>query len=150
MDCSDFDPQLCIVQLTDFHFGEELQVNYHDRVDDILDTIKLSITSGTVLLLVTGDIAYSGKKKEYQSASLFFDYLIEQLGKPEYQLIVYLLPGNHDLQGPRKSTERFVDAQYDFDIKKMASFYKFLVILIIVLKQIVNNLYLKPFPTLQS
>lgn len=90
MDCSDFDPQLCIVQLTDFHFGEELQVNYHDRVDDILDTIKLSITSGTVLLLVTGDIAYSGKKKEYQSASLFFDYLIEQLGKPEYQLIVYL------------------------------------------------------------
>ena len=125
MDCSDFDPQLCIVQLTDFHFGEELQVNYHDRVDDILDTIKLSITSGTVLLLVTGDIAYSGKKKEYQSASLFFDYLIEQLGKPEYQLIVYLLPGNHDLQGPRKSTERFVDAQYDFDIKKMASFYKF-------------------------
>ena len=26
----------------------------------------------------------------------------------------------------------------------------FLVILIIVLKQIVNNLYLKPFPTLQS
>ena len=28
--------------------------------------------------------------------------------------------------------------------------YEFLVILIIVLKQIVNNLYLKPFPTLQS
>ena len=25
MDCSDFDPQLCIVQLTDFHFGEELK-----------------------------------------------------------------------------------------------------------------------------
>ena len=125
MDRNDFEPQLCIVQLTDFHFGEELQVNYHDRVDDILETIKSSITSGAVLLLVTGDIAYSGKKKEYQSASLFFDYLIEQLDKLEYRLIVYLLPGNHDLQGPRKSTERFVDTQYDLDVKKMASYYEF-------------------------
>lgn len=125
MDRNDFEPQLCIVQLTDFHFGEELQVNCHDRVDDILETIKSSITSGAVLLLVTGDIAYSGKKKEYQSASLFFDYLIEQLDKLEYRLIVYLLPGNHDLQGPRKSTERFVDTQYDLDVKKMASFYEF-------------------------
>lgn len=125
MDRNDFEPQLCIVQLTDFHFDEELQVNYHDRVDDILETIKSSITSGAVLLLVTGDIAYSGKKKEYQSASLFFDYLIEQLNKLEYRLIVYLLPGNHDLQGPRKSTERFVDSQYDLDVKNMASFYEF-------------------------
>ena len=35
------------------------------------------------------------------------------------------MPGNHDLQGPRKSTERFVDTQYDLDVKKMASFYEF-------------------------
>lgn len=41
MDCRDFDPQLCIVQLTDFHF-EELQGNYQKRVDDILVTIKIS------------------------------------------------------------------------------------------------------------
>ena len=125
MDCRVFDPQLCIVQLTDFHFGKELQGNYRNRVDDILGTIKTNIKSGTVLLLVTGDIAYSGKNNEYQSASLFFDYLFEQLGKLEYKLFVYLLPGNHDLQGPRKSTERFSDSQYDLDIKKMASFYKF-------------------------
>ena len=79
MDCRDFDPQLCIVQLTDFHFGKELQANSCKRADDILETIKTNIKSGTVLLLVTGDIAYSGKKNEYRSASLFFDYLVEQL-----------------------------------------------------------------------
>lgn len=75
MDCNDFDPQLCIVQLTDFHFGEELQSNYQKRVDDILETIKNSIKSGTVLLLVTGDVARTGKGSEYQSAAMFFDYL---------------------------------------------------------------------------
>ena len=125
MDCRDFDPQLCIVQLTDFHFGEELQANYRNRVDDILETIKNSIRSGTVLLLVTGDVARTGEKNEYKSASSFFDYLFEQLGKLEYELFVYLLPGNHDLRGPCKSIERFADAQYDLDIKKMASFYEF-------------------------
>lgn len=92
MDCRDFDPQLCIVQLTDFHF-EELQSNYQKRVDDILVTIKKSIKSGTVLLLVTGDVARTGKESEYQSAAMFFDYLIEQLNQPEYQLKVYILPG---------------------------------------------------------
>lgn len=40
MDCRDFDPQLCIVQLTDFHFGKELQSNYRNRADDILGTVK--------------------------------------------------------------------------------------------------------------
>ncbi len=125
MDCRDFDPQLCIVQLTDFHFGKELQANSCKRADDILETIKTNIKSGTVLLLVTGDIAYSGKKNEYRSASLFFDYLVEQLGKLEYHSKVYILPGNHDVQDPRKSTERFADSQYDLDIKKMASFYEF-------------------------
>lgn len=39
MDCRVFDPQLCIVQLADFHFGEELRANYRNRVDDILGTI---------------------------------------------------------------------------------------------------------------
>lgn len=125
MDCNDFDPQLCIVQLTDFHFGEELQSNYQKRVDDILETIKNSIKSGTVLLLVTGDVARTGKVSEYQSAAMFFDYLIEQLNQPEYQLKVYILPGNHDLQGPCRSIECFSGVQYDLDLENMASFFEF-------------------------
>lgn len=124
MDCRDFDPQLCIVQLTDFHF-KELQGNYQKRVDDILVTIKKSIKSGTVLLLVTGDVARTGKESEYQSAAMFFDYLIEQLNQPEYQLKVYILPGNHDLHGPCKSIEYFSGEQYDLDLDYMASFYEF-------------------------
>lgn len=125
MDCHDFDPQLCIVQLTDFHFGEELRGNYRKRVNDILETIKNSIKSGTVLLLVTGDVARTGEEKEYHAAAMFFDYLIERLNKPEYQLRVYILPGNHDLQGPCNSIVCRADAQYDLDINNMVSFFEF-------------------------
>lgn len=125
MDYHDFDPQLCIVQLTDFHFGEELRGNYQKRVNDILETIKNSIKSGTVLLLVTGDVARTGEEKEYHAAAMFFDYLIERLNKPEYQLRVYILPGNHDLQGPCNSIVCRADAQYDLDINNMVSFFEF-------------------------
>ena len=125
MVCRDFDPQLCIVQLTDFHFGKELQANYRNRVDDILETIKNSIKSGSVLLLVTGDVARTGEEKEYHAAAMFFDYLIERLNKPEYQLRVYILPGNHDLQGPCNSIVCRADAQYDLDINNMVSFFDF-------------------------
>lgn len=125
MDCHDFNPQLCIVQLTDFHFGEELRGNYQKRVNDILETIKNSIKSGTVLLLVTGDVARTGEEKEYHAAAMFFDYLIERLNKPEYQLRVYILPGNHDLQGPCNSIVCRADAQYDLDINNMVSFFDF-------------------------
>ena len=125
MDCRVFDPQLCIVQLTDFHFGEELQSNYQKRVNDLLETIKNSIKSGTVLLLVTGDVARTGEEKEYHAAAMFFDYLIERLNKPEYQLRVYILPGNHDLQGPCNSIVCRADAQYDLDINNMVSFFDF-------------------------
>ena len=78
-----------------------------------------------VLLLVTGDVARTGEKNEYQTAAMFFDYLVEQLNKLKYKLIVYILPGNHDLQDPCKSIERFSDSQYDLDIKNMASFFEF-------------------------
>lgn len=125
MDCHDFDPQLCIVQLTDFHFGEELRGNYQKRVNDILETIKNSIKSGTVLLLVTGDVARTGEEIEYHAAAMFFDYLIERLNKPEYQLRVYILPGNHDLQGPCNSIVCRAEAQYELDINNMVSFFEF-------------------------
>ena len=32
VDCRDFDPQLCIVQLTDFHFGESSRQSLVDTV----------------------------------------------------------------------------------------------------------------------
>lgn len=125
MDHRDFLPQLCIVQITDLHFGPEFQDSFKNRIDDILNTIKSSIESGTVLLLVTGDIVFSGKEAEYHAASVFFDYLIEQLQSKKYQLYFYFLPGNHDLQDPCESIERFSESQYDLDIKKMTSFFKF-------------------------
>lgn len=66
-----------------------------------------------------------GPRTQYHAAAMFFDYLIERLNKPEYQLRVYILPGNHDLQGPCNSIVCRADAQYDLDINNMVSFFDF-------------------------
>lgn len=126
MNYAEFEPQFCIVHITDLHFDDTISVNYQKRAADISKTIENSINAGIVLLLFTGDTAFSGKKEEYVSASLFFDALIEELNRPDYQLKVFLLPGNHDVKGPAKSLQGQVEAnQYDSDIKKMNSFFEF-------------------------
>lgn len=125
MSCSFFDSQFCILQLTDLHFSGRLLDNYQKRIDDLSTIIGNCIQNGTVLLLVTGDIAFSGKNEEYQSASVFFDHLIGELSRPEYQLKVYFLPGNHDLQNPVKSIQWYKTNQYECDIDRMTPFFDF-------------------------
>jgi predicted MPP superfamily phosphohydrolase len=50
-------------------------------------------------IVVTGDIAFSGRKAEYDSASQFFDSLLETTGLGKDRL--FLVPGNHDVDRRR-------------------------------------------------
>lgn len=47
------------------------------------------------LVVMTGDLAFSGKKEEYERCSAFFDDLLAKLSLPKSRLIV--IPGNHDV-----------------------------------------------------
>ncbi len=47
------------------------------------------------LVVVTGDIAKSGKREEYRVAEVFFNGLLDSLSLPRERL--YLVPGNHDV-----------------------------------------------------
>ena len=51
------------------------------------------------LILVSGDIAYSGAPAEYGLARAFFDDLLEATGLPKERLFV--VPGNHDVDRKR-------------------------------------------------
>jgi predicted phosphodiesterase len=47
------------------------------------------------LIFATGDVAYSGKRDEYATATEFFDQLLDAAGLGRRQL--YVVPGNHDV-----------------------------------------------------
>lgn len=47
-------------------------------------------------IFVTGDVAYSGKKDEYDIADVFFQRIIETTGVSREN--IFIVPGNHDVQ----------------------------------------------------
>jgi DNA repair exonuclease SbcCD nuclease subunit len=90
-----------IVHLSDIHFGQEIDGSRPEH-DDVRQALlrdckdemvgKLGPANG---LVVTGDIAYSGKKKEYERAGDWLDELAKIVGCEKNA--VHTIPGNHDV-----------------------------------------------------
>ena len=90
--------QVLVVQLSDIHFREG-----SNPVDDRLDPLLAAINSirplpAACLVLLTGDISFSGKTGEYERAFVFFSAvrsgLIQTFGDDNVAFDV--IPGNHD------------------------------------------------------
>ncbi|HLO78907.1 MAG TPA: metallophosphoesterase [Magnetospirillum sp.] len=96
------------VHLSDIHFGQERDdtVHIHEDVKQqlIADAAEvLGNLPGRVALgiLVTGDIAYSGKRAQYDDAGRWLDELARSIGCPIH--MVQMVPGNHDVDRDKLS-----------------------------------------------
>ena len=86
------------LHISDFHFraggdGFSQEVSCDALVRDI--PLRLSDEFPLQFVVVTGDIAFSGKSAEYELASTFFDSLLDTLGLDAARLCI--VPGNHDV-----------------------------------------------------
>ncbi len=96
---------LSFVHLSDIHFGQErgaevyIHTDVRDRlVDDVsafYGARKQAGGQGAHGILVTGDIAYGGKKPQYDDAGKFLDSVSIAAGCLNTE--VRLAPGNHDI-----------------------------------------------------
>ena len=66
--------------------------------DDIVDR---RITSPFDFVLLSGDLAYSGKPEEYEIAAAFLDNLSSASNVPKAH--IYCVPGNHDINRKRQN-----------------------------------------------
>lgn len=90
------------VHVSDIHFGQERDHRLHTHNDvkqqliedakEVVATIPGGVPHG---ILVTGDIAQSGVKAEYDNAGRWLDELAKGIGVPINR--VQMVPGNHDL-----------------------------------------------------
>lgn len=86
-----------IIHITDIHFskhtllGTKLESLSKVMINDFHDAKK-------VYLLLSGDIAFSGQKDQYQKAKVFIDGIrkIFNYKYPEIKIMPILIPGNHD------------------------------------------------------
>lgn len=88
------------MHLSDIHFRPAAAIghdpDYALREDLKRDVATLVSSRGAIdAILVTGDIAFSGAKAEYDEASQWLDALADVVGCP--QEMVYVCPGNHDI-----------------------------------------------------
>jgi predicted MPP superfamily phosphohydrolase len=92
---------LTFIHLSDIHFSpgdnaSQFDLNQHIRralLDDL--AARPADAANYDALLITGDIAYNGKKEEYETAKQF---LAEVYGKTGLSMKeTYVVPGNHDV-----------------------------------------------------
>ena len=97
---------LTYVHLSDIHFGQEKgsEIYVHDDVKECLieDVATRKGAAGIEQMdgvIVTGDIAFSGKKSEYDCAAQWLDRLTQEIGCDKTDVLV--VPGNHDIDRDR-------------------------------------------------
>src|SRR5258708_1425441 len=90
------------VHLSDIHFGQEKgsQLVIHDDVkrrlvEDAASQAQQYLGGRATGVIVSGDIAYSGKSSEYRQAAAWLDDLTAAIGCE--QTAVQVVPGNHDI-----------------------------------------------------
>jgi predicted phosphodiesterase len=96
------------VHLSDIHFGQEHDDRVHIHADvkrqlisdaaEVVRGLPAEVAHG---ILVTGDIAYSGKWEQYEDAAKWLDALAEQVGCAGHR--VQMVPGNHDRDRDKQS-----------------------------------------------
>src|SRR4051794_3800867 len=91
-----------IVHLSDIHFKAPASMNHVlNRKQFLVEAIHREMTRADLLqclILISGDIAYSGKQVEYDIAKGFLVSITEELKKlnPKYEVRYFVVPGNHD------------------------------------------------------
>jgi calcineurin-like phosphoesterase family protein len=96
------------VHLSDIHFGQErgadLIINNDAKerlIDDAQEQVQRHVGGPAKGIIVTGDIAFGGKAKEYSDAGKWLDRLATAVGC--LPTAVKLVPGNHDIDRNRIS-----------------------------------------------
>jgi DNA repair exonuclease SbcCD nuclease subunit len=89
--------QLQILHLSDLHIGKDNNFDRSTVLCPLIERVKKDLKEGLKpeLVIVTGDIAFKGIKKEYDEAKKFFTDLLKELKLPDQRL--FIVPGNHDV-----------------------------------------------------
>ena len=86
-----------ILHISDLHIKKKDEFDRSVVLAPLIERVKQDRKEGIhpEIVVVTGDIAFSGRKFEYSEAKPFFDQLLESLELKDDRL--FIVPGNHDV-----------------------------------------------------
>ncbi len=90
-----------ILHISDFHIKADESFDRSVVLGPLIKRVCEDLDSGIrpELVIVTGDIAFSGRADEYKLAKAFLDQLLNKLKLPSERL--FIVPGNHDIDRTR-------------------------------------------------
>lgn len=93
---------ICWLHISDIHMRASDAWSQDVVLKAMCDDISRRRKAGTAVdfILVTGDLAFSGKSEEYALSALFFDAISSAAGIGKEQ--IFCIPGNHDIQRERQ------------------------------------------------
>ena len=86
-----------ILVLSDIHYKEEYSDSefgvdqFWESLKKKIDEIEISSTNPFELVIITGDLAFSGKSKEYRTLKIALDSYLPSIP-------IVMIPGNHDVK----------------------------------------------------
>lgn len=118
---------ISIIHLTDIHIVSDASKNtILSRKQQLYDACYSVLSpSDTAIIIISGDIAYSGKTQEYENAFNLIDYIQQKLKTYlSCDLKVLMIPGNHDcdFEHPHPLRERLLptfDATLNVDCETL-------------------------------
>lgn len=115
-----------IIHLSDLHIKDNEKINYA-KCRKIIDLINLK-KDDNACIVISGDIADTGKENQYQIFKKMETKLIKLLkDKLEGYYPIYVVPGNHDLFAPnprnRVPSKKQSEKEFEIEIKNFKNFY---------------------------
>ena len=96
---------LNLLHLSDIHFQYRLDGTVHDLDHDVRNELAIDLqqvvklSGGINAIVVTGDVAFSGKPADYDVAKAWLSSLCKRIGCDADH--VWVVPGNHDIDRAR-------------------------------------------------
>ena len=85
-----------IIHLSDIHVRAESGISRRDAERVVAASMEFIKSSDSVVLAVTGDIAFSGKRTEYDRIKDFIHEISNKVRELNRRFYIALCPGNHD------------------------------------------------------
>ena len=110
--------KVALIHLSDIHINDS-DAMVLKRAEKICSTInQLAPNLEAIIIVATGDIAFSGSADEYDIARKFFESIIECVkikASPNTEVYFIPVPGNHDgeFKGSSRARNRIIDALRD-------------------------------------
>jgi len=94
--------EIAWLQVSDIHMQQRAEWSQDFVLRAMADSIRQRRGQGLTLdfILATGDLAFSGKKEEYELVKRFFEELVRASGVSKER--IFCIPGNHDVNRDRQ------------------------------------------------